>query len=78
MSKYSRNMDQFEQKQHSFMIRIWLERDSLKNSRSEWRGWIDHVPSGKRRYFREFSEVSEFILACTSHPSNPSSIPDSE
>ena len=76
MSKYSEEMNQFEEERHSFVIRIWLERDNAMDSGDDWRGWIDHLPSGARRYFREFSEISDFMVACTSEGYDRPSRPD--
>lgn len=41
-----------------FIIRIWFERGSADDSR---RGYVQHVASGSRRYFREIAEAADFI-----------------
>jgi hypothetical protein len=41
-----------------FIIRVWFERASDRDSR---RGYVEHVPSGNRRYFRDIEEVADFI-----------------
>lgn len=47
----------------SFVARIWLERRS--NGKSDWRGHIQHVQSGKERYFRKLAEIRVFIEQLT-------------
>lgn len=40
----------FEQEAHSFVIRLWQEeRGAVARC---WRGWIEHVQSGRRHYFQ--------------------------
>jgi hypothetical protein len=41
-----------------FIVRTWLE--SPGDSRT-MRGQIDHVPSGRRRYFANFGDLCDFI-----------------
>ncbi|HTP08785.1 MAG TPA: hypothetical protein VMP08_11065 [Anaerolineae bacterium] len=41
-----------------FMLRIWLE--DLGAGHSEWRGKVQHVPSGEARYFRDWPA----LVAC--------------
>jgi hypothetical protein len=45
---------------HLFIVRLWWEREAAASS-GEWRGWVEHVPTHERRYFREIQNVSEFI-----------------
>jgi hypothetical protein len=35
------------------MVRMWLE--PLGDGQTEWRGKVQHVPSGESRYFREWT-----------------------
>lgn len=51
-------MDLPESKVHSFIVKLWLEGESNLLS---WHGHITHVPSGARRYFKELSEITDFI-----------------
>lgn len=51
-------MDLTESKVHSFIVKLWLEGESNLLS---WHGYITHVPSGTRRYFKKLSEISDFI-----------------
>lgn len=43
-----------------FVVRLWWERDDGGRS-GEWRGWVEHVLTHERRYFREIENVAEFI-----------------
>lgn len=45
----------------SFVIRIWLERGDSAHDTPELRGWISHLPSGYRLYFREVSAIGDFV-----------------
>lgn len=44
--------------EHVFLVRMWLERDS---TRSQWRGSVQHVASGRRLFVGSPGEVSDFI-----------------
>jgi hypothetical protein len=53
----------FEQEAHSFVIRMWRERHE---SKADWRGWIQHVQSGNKYYFRDettFCDVMSTYLS---------------
>jgi hypothetical protein len=54
-------MDEIEQTSHSFIVKVWRERVSLRAGRFSWRGHITHVPDGKRRDIRHFNEIVLFI-----------------
>jgi len=51
-------MADFEREAHSFVIRIWKEP---AGKTGEWRGWINHVQSGQRHYFRDPTAISPII-----------------
>lgn len=51
----------FESEAHSFVLRIWLEHRDKTQQAGEWRGWVDHVQSGRRFHFREFDEIGRII-----------------
>jgi hypothetical protein len=42
-----------------FTVRIW--REDLGEGRVEWRGYVEHVTSGLRRYFRDWAALSTLI-----------------
>ena len=58
-------MKYFAETTHSFIVRLWLEPSELtearKGSQEEWRGMIEHVASGEKRYFREMDVMVSFI-----------------
>jgi hypothetical protein len=51
----------FEAEAHSFVLRIWRENRHDPEVPAEWRGWIDHVQSGNRTYFRELDEIGRIV-----------------
>ena len=46
---------------HAFVVRFWLEPREIEEKKSEWRGMIEHVQSGKRIYLTNLAEVRAFI-----------------
>jgi hypothetical protein len=44
---------------HLFTVRLWPEE--LEPGSTEWRGKVTYVLSGEARYFREWSDLLEFI-----------------
>ena len=50
-----------ERPQHLFIVRTWREPSSVVAS-GEWRGLVEHVPTGQRRYFSRLDELDRFIL----------------
>jgi hypothetical protein len=53
----------FEADAHSFVMRIWRENRDDPDSSAEWRGWIEHVQSTQRHYFRSVSEIPQIVSA---------------
>lgn len=45
----------------SFVVRIWLERREIAGAPAAWRGMIEHVASGKRRYFLDLDGIVVFL-----------------
>ncbi|MCA9957907.1 MAG: hypothetical protein KC443_02670 [Anaerolineales bacterium] len=54
-------MAHFEKDAHSFVIRIWREHRVIPTGQAEWRGWISHVQSGHRHYFRNVTDIANII-----------------
>jgi hypothetical protein len=54
-------MKSFEDHTHAFIVRVWLEQRELESALPEWRGMVEHVASGKRRYFTDLNEINDFI-----------------
>lgn len=44
---------------HLFTVRIWAEETG--RGRVEWRGRVKYVMSGETRYFRQWSDLVEFM-----------------
>lgn len=55
-------MNLFEANTQVFILRIWLEPREIEGAVQEWRGMIEHVPTGERRYFRQIEDISKLIL----------------
>jgi hypothetical protein len=51
---------------HLFAVRVWLEE--VDGGRFEWRGHVEHVMSGRRRYFRSWSGLAEKVKAFLTQP----------
>jgi hypothetical protein len=45
---------------HSFTIRLWSEQ--LDDDTYEWRGRLQHMDSGERRYFRDAESLYGALL----------------
>ena len=56
-------MTYFEAEAHSFVLRIWRENGNSTRDPGEWRGWIEHVQSEQRYYFRDLFEIPHIITA---------------
>jgi hypothetical protein len=54
-------LDTTNRLQHLFIVRTWREPSTVVAS-AEWRGMVEHVPSGQRRYFTRLEELDSFIL----------------
>jgi hypothetical protein len=46
---------------HTFIARFWLEPRELKGKKPIWRGMIEHVASGQRKYLEDLEEIKNFI-----------------
>ena len=45
----------------SFVVRIWYEGTGSESHVPRWRGSIEHVGAGQRRYFVSLDEISRYI-----------------
>jgi len=45
---------------HLFVVRIWLEPGRTP-AEGQWRGSVEHVPSGERRYFAALEDLARFV-----------------
>lgn len=46
---------------HVFILRIWREERVAKEGIPIWRGVIEHIPQGERRYVDSLDEIETFI-----------------
>ncbi len=44
---------------HVFVVRVWSE--SEHPAPDQWRGSVEHVPSGRRMYFTSLADMTDFI-----------------
>jgi hypothetical protein len=49
--------------EHLFVVRVWYEAGA--SDPESWRGSIEHIVSGARRYFSDFGTLTAFIAAET-------------
>jgi len=54
-------MERFDADRHTFIVRIWREPREIEGLVAEWRGLIERVASGDRRYFQRLDELVSFI-----------------
>ena len=52
---------QNQETSHSFIARFWLEPREIKDAKPIWRGVVEHVASGQRRYLEDLDEIKAFI-----------------
>jgi hypothetical protein len=46
--------------QHIFVVRLWNE--ATGSVTAQWRGSVEHVPSGQRLYFAALDDLIDFIV----------------
>jgi hypothetical protein len=56
------NVDLFEARTKTFILRFWREPSELSNVAVNWRGMIEHIPSGERHYFHRIEDLPKLIL----------------
>jgi hemoglobin-like flavoprotein len=52
--------------QQLFIVRTWQEPTTVLSSEPQWRGSVEHVPSGQRLYFSDLAQLNRFIGAHSS------------
>lgn len=53
--------EQSESTTHSFIIKISIEKIAGETDQARWYGYLTHVPSEERRYFKDLFEILDFI-----------------
>lgn len=56
-------MTQPEENSQAFIVRIWSEPREIEHARPEWRGMVEHIPSGQRCYIKSLYELAAFIAS---------------
>ena len=64
--------DIFEDDTHVFIVRTWTEHREIAGALPQWRGTIEHVPSGKRQSLKKVKEICQFIQPYLSERMMPS------
>jgi hypothetical protein len=54
-------VDHLESSTYAFIVRIWYERREIAGAQEEWRGVIESLASGNRRYVKDLNDIPEFI-----------------
>ena len=54
-------VNQSQDTSHTFIARFLLEPREIKDAKPIWRGVVEHVASGQRRYLEDLYEVKAFI-----------------
>lgn len=54
-------MELFKEKTHTFILRIWIEPREIEGAAAEWRGMVEHVDSGQRKYLNDLDQIIAFI-----------------
>jgi len=62
-SPNSSNNGSGETQIYSFLVRVWKEELSLQDSQTVWRGHVTRIPDGTRRYFKDFNEIADLMMA---------------
>ncbi len=55
-------------KTHGFVVRLWYEPREIESAAPEWRGWIECVATGERRYVRNVGEIATVIESYLTGP----------
>lgn len=56
-------MDVTESDVQSFVVKLWLESTEGAQPRLS-HGYVTHVASGERRYFKDVGGIAEFVVEC--------------
>ena len=62
---------------HLFIVRVWHEASELAPG-GQWRGSVEHVPSGQRVHFITLEALTEFVGQYWGHDGPPSAPISSE
>jgi hypothetical protein len=69
-------MSSLDERSHTFVVRIWEERRDLPDALPTWRGRVDEVRTGLRRYFNTLDDLVLYLSSQSGmDPSVPEPIP---
>ena len=54
-------MTSFGRDTHVFIVRLWREPREIASAEPEWRGTVEHVPTGERRSVKRVHDVCMVI-----------------
>lgn len=61
LADHGERMSSLDERSHTFVVRIWEERRDLANATPTWRGRVDEVRTGSRRYFTTLEDLVTFL-----------------
>ncbi len=48
---------------YTFIVRLWCEPREIKGATPEWRGSVEIVPTGERRFVKSLTQITDVIEA---------------
>jgi hypothetical protein len=54
-------MSSLDERSHTFVVRIWEERRDVADAVPTWRGRVDDVRTGVRRYFTTLDDLVNYL-----------------
>ena len=54
-------MSTLDERSHTFVVRIWEERRDVDDAPTTWRGRVDDVRTGVRRYFTSLEDMVAYL-----------------
>lgn len=54
-------MSSLDERSHTFVVRIWEERRDVADALPTWRGRVDDVRTGVRRYFTKLEDLVAYL-----------------
>jgi len=54
-------MSSLDERSHTYVVRIWEERRDVADAPSTWRGRVDDVRTGVRRYFTTLDDLVAYL-----------------
>jgi hypothetical protein len=54
-------MSSLDERSHTFVVRIWEERRDVADAVPTWRGRVDDVRTGVRRYFTTLEDLVNYL-----------------